>query len=133
MTTLMFHKDVFIPDFAQLPMFEGKLTYGHHARNVTLHNDKMDSIPLPPVFVAENATLIESEVNPTTGKVEKQVWRQPLDEHRDLCFAMIAGGFIKTCWVNDRTDTHSTLQRGKYIRSYQWRCMKNKLQSQMQK
>jgi lipase chaperone LimK len=127
MPPLLFHKDVFLPEFAQLPLFEGKLTYSRHARNVTQEHAAMDAIVLPAVFAARNATLIEAELNPATGQVDKQVWRQPLDARRDLCFAMLAGGFVKTCWVNDRTDTHATLQRGKYVRSHQWRAMKNKL------
>lgn len=127
MAPLLFHKDIFIPDFAQLPLFEGVLTYSRHARNVTLDHADMVRIELPVAFAAAGATLIEAELNASSGALEKQVWRQPLDDKRDLCFAMIAGGFIKTCWVNDRTDTHDTLQRGRYVRSHQWRSMKNKL------
>jgi hypothetical protein len=127
MAPLLFHKDVFIPDFAQAPIFEGKLTYSRHAQNVTLGDGTRTDIPLPPVFVAKDATLVESEINPMTGAVEKQVWRQHLDAENDLCFAMLPTGFIKTCWVNAKRDTHKTLQKAKYVGGFQWRSMKNKL------
>lgn len=127
MNALMFHKDVFIPDFAKVPLHEGALRYSRHACNVTVSNGQLEDIPLPPTFVASNATLVEVELNPTTGEVEKQVWRQPLDDKRDMCFPMLRGGFVKTVWINDRTDQHATLQRQRYIGGFQWRNMKNKL------
>jgi hypothetical protein len=127
MAPLLFHKDVFIPDFAKVPLHEGPLRYGNHAKNVTAEGGQHKSIPLPEMFVAKNATLIEVEVNPVTGEVEKQVWRQPLDNEWDMCFPMIAGGFVKTVWLNHRTDTHKTLNKAKFVGGYQWRNMRNKL------
>lgn len=124
---LIFHKDVFIPDFARLPIFEGALTYGRHAQNVSAGDGAQTAIDLPKVFDASKATLVESEVNPQTGEVEKQVWRQSLDAENDLCFAMLPTGFIKTVWLNAKRDTHATLQRAKYVGGFQWRNMKNKL------
>lgn len=127
MAPLLFHKDVYIPDFAKAPIFEGALTYSRHAKNVTAGDGQVESIPLPPVFIAKAATLVESEVNPVTGEVEKQVWRQHLDAENDLCFAMLPNGFVKTVWLNAKRDTHKTLQRTKYIGGSQWRNMRNKL------
>lgn len=127
MSPLLFHKDVYIPDFAKAPIFEGTLTYSKHAQHVTYGDGSQKAIPLPPVFVAKDATLVESEVNPRTGEVEKQVWRQHLDAENDLCFAMMPNGFIKTVWVNHKRDTHASLQRTRYVGGAQWRSMKNKL------
>lgn len=127
MAPLMFHKDVFIPDFAKVPLHEGAVKYSKHAGNVCMGGGSYEQIPLPPVFVAKNATLIEVELNPVTGEVEKQVWRQPLNEEYDMCFPMMADGFIKTVWLNHKTDTHKTLNKGKFVGGYQWRSMRNKL------
>lgn len=124
---LMFHKDVFIPDFAKAPLFEGAITYSRHAQNVSSGTEGVDAIELPKVFNAKDATLVEVEVNPATGEVEKQVWRMPLDDQNDLCFPMLPSGLIKTVWLNARTDTHSTLRRTRYVGGFQWRNMKNKL------
>ena len=131
MEALIFHKDVFIPDFAKVPLFEGKLRFSggrdSHADHVTREGGGYEGIPLPANFIAKNATLIEAYINPQTGEVEKQVWRQKLDDKRDICFPMLRGGFVKTVWLNDRTDTHSTLRRERYVGGFQWRNMKNKL------
>jgi len=124
---LMFHKDVFIPDFAKKPLFEGKVTYARHAQNVSSGANGIAALNLPEEFHAANATLVEAEVNPATGEVEKQVWRVPFDEQNDLCFPMMANGFIKTVWLNSRTDSHATLRRTRYLGGYEWRKMKNKI------
>lgn len=129
---LMFHKDFFVPDFAAVPLHEGPVRYSVHAKNVAHQGGVYTQIPLPEVFVAENATLIEVELNPVTGAVEKQVWRQPLNDEYDLCFPMLPDGFIKTVWLNHKKDMHATLNRNKFVTGYQWRCMKNKLKAAAQ-
>ena len=127
MAPLLFHKDVFIPPHAQRPLHEGPLRYGTHATNVASGGGGHQAIELPAEFQAKGAILVEAELNPTTGAVEKQVWRQRLDDEWDLCFPMLPGGFVKTVWLNHRTDTHKTLNKAKFVGGYQWRCMKNKL------
>lgn len=127
MAPLMFHKDVFIPAEARAPLHEGEVKYAQHARNVASGTDSIRAIELPAQFDASKATLVEVEINPESGEIEKQVWRQALDDKWDLCFPMIPGGFIKTVWLNERTDTHTTLRKGRYVTGFQWRSMKNKL------
>lgn len=119
---LLFHKDVYIPEHARKPIFTGGLTYSNHARNVTTGLAK-----LPTAFDGSNATLVEAELNPVTGEVEKQVWRMPYDAVDDMCFPLLANGLVKTVWFNARSDTHKTLGRTKYVGGSQWRGMKNKL------
>ncbi len=124
---LLFHKDVYLPDHAKVPLHEGPLKYGQHAAHVASGAGEYGAIPLPADFAARQATLVEVEVNEKTGAVEKQVWRQRLDDEWDICFPMLPGGFIKTVWLNRRTDTHKTLDKKKFVGSYQWRCMRGKL------
>lgn len=127
MAPLLFHKDVYLPEHARLPVYQGALTLSRHARNVTAGDGVEDAIPLPKEFTGEGATLIEVELDARTGQVTKQVWRQHLDAKSDLCFPMLPGGFVPTFWVNAKSDKHSTLQRGKYVGGSQWRNMRNKL------
>lgn len=127
---LMFHKDVFIPDFAKQPLHTGPLTYSRHAQNVSGDGgSQLRAIDLPTHLDLTQAKLVEVELNPVTGEVEKQVWRTPLDEQNDLCFPMLPNGFVKTVWLNARTDQHDTLRKSRYIGGYQWRNMKNKLKA----
>jgi hypothetical protein len=124
---LLFHKDIYIPDHAKKPLHEGSLRYGTHATHVASGGGDYGVIELPKEFASKGAVLIEVELNERTGAVEKQVWRQPFDAEWDICFPMIKDGFIKTVWLNRRTDTHKTLDRKKFVGGYQWRCMKGKL------
>lgn len=127
MSFLLFHKDVFIPEHARRPLHEGALRYGSHATHVTTSGGGHEDIELPKRFAASDATLIEVELDAKTGEVLKQVWRQRMNDEWDLCFPMLAGGFVKTVWLNHRSDTHKTLDKSKFVGGYQWRCMKNKL------
>lgn len=103
------------------------MKYARHAQHVSAGNGALSEIQLPTQFEASNATLVEAEINPETGAVEKQVWRMPLDDTNDLCFPMLAGGFVKTGWLHARSDTHATLQRTRYVGGAQGRKMRHKL------
>lgn len=124
---LMFHKDVYIPEHARAPIFTGELKYSRHALNVSSGSDSITALTLPVSFDGKGATLVEAELNPTTGEVEKQVWRMPLTEKDDLCFPLLPNGVVKTVWLNARTDTHETLRKTRYVGGAKWRGMKNKL------
>ena len=122
--TFLFHKDVYIPDAGKIPVFEGRLTYGRHAVNVSASDSRLPDIPLPDFLVPKNAQLIEVEMEAGTERVLKQVWRQRLDETRDLVLVVLASGFVKTTYVNARNDQHSTLRKSAYVTGYNWRCRK---------
>lgn len=109
----LFHKDVFMPNSVSAPCFEGRLRYSHHAIQAS-KTDRFGGITLPEIFVAANAVLIESEYK--DGHVIKQVWRQTMDEDRDLVLVLNASGNVKTVWINLKTDKHGTLRRGMYVR-----------------
>lgn len=123
---LLFHKDVFLPEFSKKPVYAGPLHYSQHARNVAQEGGGHGAIELPATLNSKEAVLVEVELDNRTGSVQKQVWRQPLNEEWDLCFPLIPGGVVKTVWLNHRTDTHKTLDKTKFVSGYQWRGMKNK-------
>lgn len=124
---LMFHKDVYIPDFAKVALHTGPLSYSRHALNASGEGAALAAIDLPTHLDVKTATLVEVELNPVTGAVEKQVWRVPLDDKNDLCFPLLPTGFVKTVWLNARADQHATLRRTRYVGGAQWRGMRNKL------
>jgi hypothetical protein len=113
--TFLFHKDVFMPPSAKSPVYEGKLKYSFHAIKAS-QSDRFGNIPLPEMFSVATAELIESEMSDDGMVVLKQVWRQPLDEKRDLVLALTRDGKVKTVWINLRSDKHRTLQVDKYVR-----------------
>lgn len=112
---LLYHHDVYLPEGYEQPIFEGRLRYGPHARNAAI-TDRYGPIALPPWFSAANGRLIEVEFDDELNKVIKQVWRQPLDETRDLVLVIGLGGFVKTVWANLRSDAHRTLNKSRYVR-----------------
>jgi hypothetical protein len=114
--TFLFHKDVFMPASAKSPVYEGKLKYSFHAIRAS-QNDRFGNIPLPESFTVANAELIESELSDDGSVALKQVWRQPLDDKRDLVMAITREGTVKTVWVNLKSDKHRTLQADKYVRA----------------
>lgn len=117
MSSLLYHKDVFMPPSVSQPIHEGPLRYGHHARQEAM-NDRYGQVPLPTTFCPANATLIESEYDRERKEVVKQVWRIPVDDKRDAVLAIGAGGFVKTVWINLRSDAHRTLDKSRYVKRY---------------
>jgi hypothetical protein len=120
MSTALFHSDVFVPPVAKTPVFEGPLRYSAHALQEA-RSDRYGGITLPTEFHCANAKLIESEVLLAQNRVVKQVWRQRLDNTRDLVLVIGEGGLVRTVWINLLTDKHRSLDRLKYTSSKAWR------------
>ncbi len=116
MSIYQFHVEVNMPERYKAPIYEGPLKYRRHAREEA-QMDRYGSIPLPAVFDASKAQLIEVDFDTDVDKVVKQLWRQPLDDKRDIVMAIMEDGFVRTVWVNLRTDKHRTLNRAKYVRA----------------
>lgn len=53
------------------------------------------------------------EVETENNKVVKAVIRTEYDKHRDISI-VVRKGFIVTAWLNEKTDTHRTLDTNKY-------------------
>lgn len=110
---LLYHSEVYMPEELTEPVYTGGLHYSAHARREA-QNDRYGSIPLPKYFWGTGAQLIEVE---TVDDVPvKQVWRQPLDEERDLVMAITREGTVKTVWVNLNSDEHKTLNKHRYVK-----------------
>lgn len=116
MSTLLFHTEVFMPESAKAPVHEGRLHYRRHAFKES-QKDRYGQIQLPSEFHSADARLIETEVllESSGARVVKQLWRQSLDAKRDLVMAIMAGGIVKTVWVNLKSDKHRTLDTSRYM------------------
>lgn len=109
----LYHADIFIPGWFTMPTERVKLTYSRHALYAT-NNDRYGAIPVFESIPLSAFTLIELGVN--AGKVSKIVVRGRYDENRDVVFVLIPGDtyFVKTVWINLRSDSHKTLNRNRY-------------------
>lgn len=106
-----YHKDVHMPEVFRKPLFEGELFYTPHARQAA-ETDPYGVVALPQYFKAAGAQLIEVETE--KGIPVKQLWRQRLDDERDLVLAITKGGCVKTVWINLASDAHTTLHLDHY-------------------
>jgi hypothetical protein len=107
----LYHFELSIPRPYRIPCFQGELTYSGHAQREA-RSDRYGLIELPARLEPKNAQLIEVET--VDGVVVKQLWRQRLDDRRDLVMAVTNEGTVKTVWVNLRSDKHRTLDASKY-------------------
>lgn len=114
--THLYHADINMPANFQRPIFQGLLSYTGHARRAA-QEDRYGVIELPLRFEPGKARCIETEVNPLNNEVLKQVWRQQLDDRRDLLLVITPSGHVKTVWANLRSDKHRTLDKTKYVRA----------------
>jgi hypothetical protein len=115
MDTELYHSEVYMPAAFKAPIYQGRLRYGTHAVKESLV-DRFGAFNLPLSFFAVNATLIEAEYDKRSRQVIKQVWRQPLDATRDLVLVIMSNGFVKTVWINLKTDKHHTLNAARYVK-----------------
>jgi hypothetical protein len=119
-TVVLYHKEVRIPpELRTRAAFKGTLKYGRHAtQEASL--DRYGNIALPSSFDSDSADLIEVEWDKLKRQVTKCVWRQALDPDRDLVLVVIPDtGFVKTVWINLKTDKHRTLDRSKYTKKFE--------------
>lgn len=110
---MLYHYQIGFPANMKAPRGVLALSYSEHARQAS-RSDRYGVINLPEYIHADVALLVEAEVS-VVGRVEKAVYRIPLDYHRDLVIVVIPkSGVVKTVWVNSQRDKHRTLDRSKY-------------------
>lgn len=113
----LYHVNVYMPPQMALPCHRGRLQYSRHALNEAA-NDRYGKFELISSFDPSKAKLIETAVvdgpNGRNSVIEKQLWRMPIDDKRDLVLAICPGGFVKTVWVNRKCDKHDTLDHKRY-------------------
>jgi hypothetical protein len=112
---VLYHSDIFLPDWFTAPTQRVKVDYGHHAKREALI-DRYGEIALPAFVNLKRFRVIE--VGVINGRVSKILFRGKLDNERDLCIVLIPSGDkpwkAKTVWINLVTDKHRTLDRSRY-------------------
>ena len=109
-----YHRDIGFPAGLRTRVRAGTgLTYSHHARQAAL-DEGIDSTQLPAVLPPAFAR-IEVTVD-AQRRIQKQVIRFKWDDVYDAVLVVLEDGFVKTIWLNDRTDTHKTLRVERYAR-----------------
>ena len=122
---ILYHREIFIPDWFEMPTERVKLKYSSHAL-YACNNDRYGAIPVFKTLPLCRFRLVELGVKkpkvnqlglPAKRVVSKIVVRGKFDETRDIVFVLIPRQgryFVKTCWVNLRSDLHRTLRRDRY-------------------
>lgn len=114
----LFHRDIGFPRNVQWPCGLYDLQYGHHAITEARRDRYGDvSKLLPKELNTQAAQVIEAEIE--GRRAVKIVYRIRLDEKRDLCLAISTNSrqwFVRTIWINEKTDTHQSLNCSKYER-----------------
>lgn len=90
------------------------LKYGSHAREEAM-KDRYGDITLPRAisFTEGGLKIIEMEIQGQS--VTKLVVRMSYDADKDITIVFNpADGFVRTVWLNEKTDTHKTLDKSKY-------------------
>lgn len=116
--TLLFHKDIGIPDnLLRAPLAGMPLRYGRHAQQAAM-DDGLYNLPSK---VPSSYTVFE--VESTNGRASKWGVRFTCDERptHDMCVVFLPDGFVKTIWLNAKTDKHKTLKRWLYANPSMYR------------
>jgi hypothetical protein len=107
----LYHKDVFLPKISLSDKMV-KVNYTHHAIDAA-YNDRYEEIILPNALNFAKSEIIEVEIK--NKKIVKIVARFDYNNNYDLVIVIIPQGkIIKTVWLNDKNDTHLTLDTSKY-------------------
>lgn len=115
---MLYHAEVYWPKHVRknLPFGVRVLQYSQHAIAAS-QDDRYGEIPLPRRIRMEHVTVFEAEA-PQKGRITKIALRMPIDDDRDVVMAAIpqqGGLFVKTVWINVRSDGHATLDKRKYV------------------
>ena len=111
---MLWHSDIRLPDGYRLPSCTVTLSWGSHARG--RYFDKVGGSLPHSIPLSDFATV---EVETKGRKVLKVVVRGSFDDCDDIVYVLIPRGgnpwFVKTVWLNSKTDTHKTLDRQRYV------------------
>jgi len=113
---MLYHRNVFVPSRVQeqLPTGEFELQFSRHCQEEA--NDRYGVINLPKKLNTRYALPFEFEVN-EKGDLTKIVYKMHYNERYYLILVVVPHEwFVKTCWLNCKTDNHRTLDKSRYSR-----------------
>jgi hypothetical protein len=111
----LYHADIRLPDGFRLPARLVELNWTRHA-DAARFNDRYGEIPYLPIVNLALCKVIE--VGLEGRRVRKVVVRTSLTDTHDVVLVLIPGPnewTVKTVWVNERNDSHRTLDRSRYV------------------
>lgn len=116
----LYHRNIGWPGDVRWPEGRYRLVYTRHARTEAAV-DKYRPIQLPPTIELYGiGRIVEAEIR-EDGTVTKLVARVPYDVWHDLALVLVPGKeynvfVVKTVWLNERNDTHRSLDARRYTR-----------------
>lgn len=113
---MLYHKLIgFPPTLIINSEYKILVKYTQHAKNEANH-DRYGDITLPKLIKFKKEDIIEVETSDNII-VDKVLIRIPYNEKYDICLAILLGlGLVKTLWLNDKNDSHKTLDKNKYTK-----------------
>jgi hypothetical protein len=114
---MLFHFELQFPTEAKLHFGTMDLVYTKHARRAC-KTDRYGTIYPPKKLNTDNAKVIEAEIVRTpdnTLQTKKVLYRVPYKGTNDLCIVLIPDTkTVKTVWLNEVSDVHTTLKTNRY-------------------
>jgi hypothetical protein len=115
----LYHYEIGLP-VVDYPTEALELVYSEHAIQAA-SGDRYGNVRsrLPARLDMAQARIVEVEAEPERRKLRKMVLRSSLDSGRDLVLVVEPRGtrwFVRTCWVNEKSDNHRTLNRSNYVK-----------------
>lgn len=115
-----YHTDLGVPASvtAQVPAGPVPVVPTRHAERAA-QTDRYGYIPIPRTL--DFRTVRPFEFTVEGGHLVKVAVRAPRDARTDACYVLANDGdgywVLITCWANERTDTHRTLNVRRYTRT----------------
>ena len=110
--SVLYHRDIGFPKWLKMKPVTVSLTYGSHSREEAL-SDRYGVINLPKRITIRPEEIFEIEM--VNNKPVKIALRTHHDVLNDIIIVLnTKDNFVKTVWLNRKTDTHKTLDRTKY-------------------
>lgn len=109
---MLYHKNIGFPSSIRVDIYLYSLKYGNHARYESLR-DRYGIIKLPLYIDLRLVEIIEIETFDNTN-IDKFVCRMSYNNDCDITVVFKSDGFVKTVWLNKKTDIHKTLDRTRY-------------------
>lgn len=113
----LFHSEIRLPDGFVAPTARVRLLWTKHADRAR-RDDRYGMIPRFETATLGNLRVIE--VGMENGRIAKILFRGQMNADLDVCMVLMpttrTSWTVKTVWINERNDSHKTLDRSKYVR-----------------
>lgn len=112
----LYHKELGFPKNIFIQERFVRLNYSYHSLKASL-SDRYGKIDLPENITIRRNEIIELET--LNDKLNKLVLRTSYNDNFDLIIVLlIQGSKVKTVWLNEKSDSHTTLDASKYITEF---------------